>query len=154
MFSFLAPLHPPLVAFPLVLIVITLFCELAFLVSAQIIFKQVAKGSLVAALVFAILAYITGHQASEVASRSFVVPDEVIGHHFLIAKISLIVLVPTVALKFISDSAKYSAALFLWLYRMFLIFTCALFIYTGWLGGQLVFKYGAGVFAPIDLVAE
>ncbi|GEM_PF-1431918 len=145
-----ASLHPPLVAFPLVLIFVAITCEIWVVIvpnSNQVsVFSRV---TLLAALLFATVAYFSGHEASEFMNKSFIVPDSAVGDHFFWARVSLFTLTPCVATKFISDAAKYNKKLFKWIFLLLLIASAALVSYTGWLGGSLVFDHGAGVRAEV-----
>jgi uncharacterized membrane protein len=144
----LADLHPPLVAFPLVLTWTVLIIELINLKLKSAEYSKLCLGLLVVAAALTFAAYQTGHQAGQLASRSFVVPEAEIGHHFLWAKIFLFTLIGALILKATYYFAKFNVQFWRVLYLIVLIVSAGLVTNVGRLGGDLVFEHGAGVSLP------
>lgn len=137
-------LHPFLSAFPPVLIIQAFVCELILLRAADREFwKKVGRYTLVAALIFTAAAFFSGYFAAEDASQTFNVSQDVIANHHNFGRLLLFALIPVTLFSFLRDD---SCRLNL-LYLFFLAAALALVLYTGWLGGNLVFRHGAGVFA-------
>jgi len=144
----LAYLHPPIVAFPLVLTWTVLVLELVNLKKKSSEYSKICLGLLGGAVALAFVAYQTGHLASQFASQSFVVPEEEIGEHFLWAKIFLFTLIGALILKATSHFAKFNVQFWRGLYLAVLIVSASLVTNVGRLGGDLVFEHGAGVSVP------
>lgn len=139
--------HPPLTAFPIAFICLVTVLELLNIS----LFKENAglkfsiKILLVASLFGSIAAFFSGYQASELANQSFQVADEVIQRHHVFGRSLLILNIVLVGIYFIQQSAKFYLKFFKICYYCLLLLNLALVIYTGYLGGQLVFSHGAGV---------
>lgn len=147
-----AALHPPLVSFPFVLFFIIFVSELILLKWPLPGFPKIIWATLGFTVIVSIIAYLSGHEASERVSQTFVVPDEVVGKHFLWAKIFLYSAVVTFLLKSVSMVARFYRALWQSLYLVVLLWTLACVTYAGLLGGELVFDHGAGVRAAPEKI--
>jgi uncharacterized membrane protein len=148
-----ASLHPPLTSFPFVL----LWVVVAFDLSEYLFKKDFYKFSVlfsVVSLVAAFVAYQSGHQASQHASVSFQVADEIIGEHFLWAKISLFTLVTTVIFKVVGLFAKFNQNVFKLMAAALALATALIITWVGHLGGTLVFEHGAGVRASPPIATQ
>jgi uncharacterized membrane protein len=141
------PLHPPLSAFPFALIVMAAALEVLALRPAWAWLGRSAGVCIVAGAVFVVLAFLTGYAASEHADQTFQVPDEAIAWHHTVGRLLLFCVLPCAALKVISELAKYGVRGFRAAYFALLAVCLGLVVYTGYLGGQLVFAHGAGVYA-------
>lgn len=111
--------------------------------------SKAAEACLVAGAVSVILAFFSGYSASEYADQTFQVSDDLIGLHHTMGRLLLFMVLPSVALKILSSRAQFGRGAFRGFYLGVLIMCVGLVIYTGYLGGQLVFGYGAGVYAPL-----
>jgi len=94
-------------------------------------------------------AFFSGYQGSELADRTFRVPDEPIAWHHACGRLLLFLVVPCAALRFVSTRARFNARAFAIAYGVVLSLCVGLVLYTGYLGGRLVFAFGAGVYAPL-----
>ena len=144
-----AELHPPLVSFPFVLLFVALVLELCILVRKHIVSQYLIFSFLIVALVLALVSYFSGHEASKLVNQTFQIDDSLVGRHFLFAKLSLFALVPTVIFKYISIAAEFNRSVFKAVYILFLLASLSLVVFTGKLGGELVFDHGAGVRATL-----
>ena len=142
-------LHPPFSSFPIVLFIVALIFEAIGIYRKNDLLISVARANLIAACVFMFAAFFSGYQAAESASISFKIPTEAIQNHHSIGKILLFISIPTAILAILSRTAKNNIKTFSIAFYIFLMACVSLAIYCGWLGGNLVFKYGAGVSAPI-----
>ncbi len=150
MAELIATLHPPLVSFPFVLLFLILVSELSLLKWPSDILSKVIWLILGVTVVISICAYLSGHEASERVSQTFVVADEAVGEHFLWAKIFLYAAVVTFLLKSVAMVAKFHKSVWQALYLFVLMVSFVLVVYAGFLGGRLVFDHGAGVRAKAE----
>ncbi|MBX7139309.1 MAG: DUF2231 domain-containing protein [Oligoflexia bacterium] len=138
--------HPPLAAFPFALVLSTLLLESYCIWKRNYAgWKPTLKLLLRGAAVFTLLSFLSGYYANQVADGTFQVPDQPIALHHLIGKLALFC-VPACAViqRFALDGEKPAAVL---TYRILLLLAAALVTFTGYLGGELVFTYGAAVVA-------
>ena len=149
MLAFLSTLylHPPLTAFPLALLVTAAALEAMHLYKRKIIFNKIGKYTVIIASIFTGLAYLSGYPASESANRTFLVSDEAISWHHTMGRVLLITTFVCSAFAIVESKAKYYVRTFRVLYLIFLIASLLMVLYTGYLGGKLVFEHGAGVYA-------
>jgi len=145
--QFFASLHPALVSFPFVTVWLIVILEVVSFKGDE--FGKVSTGIFALTAITTLFSYLTGHEASEFASQTFSVPDSAIGTHFLWAKISLFTVIPCFGLKLVSLFSKHKQEMWRNVYLLTLLASAFLLTYTGWLGGRLVFEYGAGVAAKI-----
>ncbi|RMG43703.1 MAG: hypothetical protein D6719_03190 [Candidatus Dadabacteria bacterium] len=143
-------LHPPLVAFPLSFITLLFLLEWYSLISPAKDYRQVTKILLTAVLVFTLFAFFSGYQASEVADMSFKVPDDAIDVHHQSGKLLLFATIPMTLMGLLKGKVKYNQKIFMVTYFLLLTLCQVLVLYTGYLGGQLVFRHGAGVYAEVS----
>ena len=141
--------HPPLSAFPVALICVTALLEIAMLFTQREWLTKAAGVCLCVGAVFAGAAFLSGYSASSDASLTFPVPPDVIVRHHVVGRFLLFALVPCVALHFITQKAIHAKLGFRIAYLASLGLCVALVLYTGYLGGTLVFRYGAGVGASL-----
>ncbi len=153
MSEFVALLHPPLTSFPFVLLWVVVALDVVGYFNKKD-FYRLSVIFAVAALVAAFVAYQSGHQASQHASITFAVADEVIGEHFLWAKIGLFVLVTMAIFKLVGLFAKFNKEIFRAIAGILAVVSAVIFSFVGHLGGKLVFEYGAGVKAKVQNPSE
>ncbi len=132
--------HPPLSGFPPALLILLLVAEIAGGRGA----REIRRFLLLSTLVFSASAYFSGLYASEFASSHFEVPAQLISTHEGYARLFLLLFLPLTFFGIIRDSA-YGNRLISTLYRLLLTASLGIVIYTGHLGGELVFEHGAGV---------
>ncbi|MCB0311401.1 MAG: hypothetical protein KDD42_09205 [Bdellovibrionales bacterium] len=138
-------LHPALVSLPVALFPLVLMLELwkSLWYRKELQFAIYVNVS--AAIIGVLLAFFSGYQASELANQSFIVPDQAIERHHRVSQILLFLSLPCGVLCVLSEVAQYARRAFRYLYLLILVSCSALVVYTGYLGGQLVFQHGAGV---------
>jgi uncharacterized membrane protein len=139
--------HPAITAFPTALLPLALLLEIwnFFRPSAPI--SAAARVLVVFGVLGVIAAFISGYQASELADQFFEVPDEPISTHHAVGRLLLFVSIPMLALMWIGSVAVHARKVFLSLYGALLLVSVGLVCYAGYLGGELIFRYGAGVHA-------
>ena len=91
------------------------------------------------------LAFLTGYYAADTSNQSFEVPESDIIFHHRISRVTLILIGLSVGLNFIYTRAKTKSNLLNYAYVSLLWVTLGLLLFTGYLGGELVFRHGAGV---------
>ena len=149
-------IHPPLSAFPVTIVVLLVIAEAAQLTSRSFQPRHVSTFLLVVLALFFPITYLSGYIGAEYAldpSATFSVSAEQIDLHRNLAQLSLFSLVPLLLLgylRYLGDSCGQSIK---WLYRASVLVYALLVCATGYLGGQLVFTHGAGVYAPSPLPA-
>jgi uncharacterized membrane protein len=137
--------HPPFSGFPFALLTVVVLAEAGVIFWRSTRLEWVAFINLMLAGVFTLIAFLSGYQALRHASATFTVPDTAITQHYILGKIVLIAVLLSVCLKICHMRAVYNRAFFGALYGVALFVAYSAVIYTGYLGGQLVFKYGAAV---------
>ena len=142
-------LHPPLSAFPPALLVLAAGLEIARIFIKKDWIDPCISTCVALGAFFVACAFFTGYSASEHANGTFQVPDDVIALHHNAGRFLLFAVVPCVALRFAAVFATHGKLGFSVSYRVFLALCVTLVVYTGYLGGKLVFEHGAGVTAPI-----
>ncbi|MFM1848173.1 MAG: hypothetical protein RL417_1647 [Pseudomonadota bacterium] len=145
-------LHPPLTAFPLVLL-LSIACLEVIAWRRKLDWNKPIEVLLVFMVVAVVAAFFSGYQASEIADRTFAVPNEPISWHHTIGRFLLFLSIPCAALRFVGARARFNQELFRYGYRLTLAGCIGLAIYTGYLGGELVFRHGAGVYASPESLA-
>ena len=143
-------LHPPLSAMPLGLIVLAAILEVYYILRPSPMVAYAIGINLVAAAIFSLAAFFSGYSAAETANRTFQVTDQAISEHHTFGRLLLFAIIPCAALKIISAIATHNKAIFRGFYLVFLVLSLSLVLYTGYLGGRLVFVHGAGVSAAVE----
>lgn len=138
-------LHPPLNAFVFVCICVAAGSEVLRVFRNSTVVRFMVGAHVSLAAVFAVFAFVSGLSAAESASEMFEVSDDLIGGHYEAARLLLFVILPCPGLYYIALQAKHSRALFAGLFRAVLLAAFGLVLYSGYLGGKLVFSHGAGV---------
>lgn len=138
-------LHPFLASLPLSILILAC-CSLCIGVVGRHNLA-VAKWLVFSALLAVGAAYLSGDFGREAASKTFQVDGDLIAVHQGWAKSLLMVLIAASAVLFIEAGAVAGRA-FLRSAAVVLVITALLLnLVTGFKGGELVFKYGAGVTA-------
>ncbi|MBN8550775.1 MAG: hypothetical protein J0M12_15785 [Deltaproteobacteria bacterium] len=140
-------LHPPLTAFPLALISVATLLEIWCMIRPSSACRAAIRINLILAAVFVVAAFFSGYWASDSANQTFIVSDETIRQHHNAGRLLLFLIFPCAALEFLSAHATHNPKLFRALYLIALVVCFGLVVYTGLLGGRLVFLEGAGVSA-------
>lgn len=142
-------LHPPLSAFPLALIITAGILELICFWKNSPTLRAAIRVNLLFAVLFVAATFFTGYRASELANQTFTIADDVIRAHHSVGRLLLFLIAPCAALEVLSTRATHNPKVFRILYLIFLAVCLGLVIYTGYLGGRLVFVEGAGVVAKL-----
>jgi uncharacterized membrane protein len=133
------PLHPGLVHFPIALAVVGALAEAAYLAVRRPWLKFFGPILLTLALLGGGTAYFSG-QAAEDAAEHQGVPEKAIGAH----EQSCIIALAAVALAALLSWATRPKGRGLQIAALAAVAGAALMLYTGHLGGRLVFVHGAG----------
>ena len=143
------PLHPPLSSVPITLLVLTLLLDVAHVFLPRGGLANTARVLLVLAALSTLMAFFSGYPASDLANQTFLVPDDAISLHHTSGRLLLLLVGPCLAWRWLSERATHARALFTAGYAMLLTLCVCLALYTGHLGGDLVFTHGAGVKASV-----
>jgi uncharacterized membrane protein len=133
------PLHPGLVHFPIALAVVGALAEIAYLLIRRPWLKLFGPILLTLALLGGGAAYFSGQAAEDPAAHQGV-PEKAIGAH----EQSCIIALSAVALAALLSWATRPRGKGLQLAAAVAVAGAALMLYTGHLGGRLVFLHGAG----------
>ena len=142
-------LHPPVSAFPFALLVVAGLLELVRIFLRRDWVEHGITVCVAGAVCSAIAAFLTGYSAAERADGTFSIPDEVIAQHHNAGRLLLFAVIPCALLRGATIFATHGRIGFSLAYRALLTVCIGLVVYTGYLGGKLVFEHGAGVTAPI-----
>lgn len=141
--------HPPFSGVPFGLALLIVFLEVINLRVKSPKINSAIDINLIALAIFVIISFITGYQAADDVNVTFSVHPEIIEQHFSMARIALILSLLTVGLRFIAKVATINPKWWQLCYYILLISLFGCIIRTGIMGGELVFKHGAGVYAPL-----
>lgn len=141
----LAELHPPLSAFPFALTTTVVLSEFCALLTKNELFARGAHYLLLFCCLVGVGTYYSGYFSAEAAQASLNVPRDAITTHQSFAKASLILLFIALLLSQLRFVATRGRKLFGAAYGVILGCGFGLVVYTGFLGGELVFSYGVGV---------
>jgi len=135
-------IHPILAHFPFVLLFVAVVAEIWGILGNPAASKF-SRTIVMIACAASALTYLSGYVGLEYANQSFEVPKEAISKHQLMGKLYLLSIVPTAlfALLQIDNDARFviNAG------RLFLLLSFALVLVASFYGGELVFRYGAGI---------
>lgn len=141
-------LHPFLTHFPIALLGAVLILEVRSLLTGGRICNDTSRWLLSLAIVATVASFYSGYGASDMANRTFIVPDDAISRHHTWGRFLLFAAPITGVLQLAAARARYAPVLFRMIYLCLLLISVALSTVTGYYGGELVFRYGAGVTAP------
>lgn len=134
-------LHPVFVHFPIALIAVITFCEIAALLTRRTIFREASVIMAIFALLGAIASVATGLAAEETvwhddAGHELMEIHETVGLIFL----GIIILYSTFRVVFRNRYGITS-----WICTFLAVVGLGVVFYTGYLGGEMVFRHGVGV---------
>lgn len=144
-------LHPPLTAFPLALIVCIAFLQLLYLIKKSAALRNAININFILSVLATIAAFFSGYQAGDMADKTFAIDDALIAAHHSYGRLLLFTFITCAAFRLASEKAAYNRNFFSALYYITLLISLVLVIYTGYLGGNLVFVHGAGVSAQLPV---
>ncbi len=135
--------HAMVIHFPIALIMAGYLTEIIALFGKKQFFQNVSFYLLILGVIGAIVAYVSGSYAGDGMTDGLL--QEPMGMHQESALVTLILAFATVLTKAILFFFNYEKAWAKW--TSFLLFTFLVISVsrTGYLGGQLVFKHGAGI---------
>ncbi|WP_087001704.1 DUF2231 domain-containing protein [Rhizobium sullae] len=132
------PIHPMLIPFPVVFVVSTLFCDLAFWRSGSPFWPQAALWLLGGALVFGTLAALAGLTDFLGEKRIRALSDA--WQHFIGNAIAIVLTLVNFYLRYQNgDPAVLPEGLLLSL------IVVGIFLFTGWKGWEMVYRHRVGV---------
>lgn len=139
-------LHPVFTHFPISLLILVFVAELL------LSFKGAGEEThrfisfiLWFSVVTTIAAFFTGYNASENANKTFMVPDAAIATHYAFGRLLVFSAPITAVLQLASRKAINAKKIFRTIYLLSLLTSAVLAVMSGFYGGELVFKHGAGV---------
>lgn len=141
--------HPPLTAFPFALLTSVLIVEgLLFIKRLSTRFSSLVftrQFLLILAAIFAVAGYLSGNLARSRIGEMAINVEAAMDFHHTIATALLFVIIPCPLLALLMEKVKFGKHYFKLIYLVFLIASFGLTVYTGYLGGQLVFAHAVGV---------
>lgn len=136
-------LHAILIHFPIALLIIGYFSEIIGLINKKLFFKNVSFYLLIIGVLGVVVAYISGNYADDILEMDTLkVPLEL---HEQAALIVLILSITLILFKAFISVAKLDSTFYSWIGIILFTALIIAITVTGYLGGQLVYKYGAGV---------
>jgi uncharacterized membrane protein len=133
------PIHPMLIPFPIALLVATFICDLVFWRTGNGFWASAAFWSLSAAIVTALIAALAGFIDFAGNDRIRALPDA--WQHMIGNLLAVVLAIINLWLRASGDAA---AAIMPWGLTLSAIIV-ALLLYTGWKGGELVYRHRVGV---------
>ena len=142
------PIHPMLVPFPITLLVANFLCDLVYLTTGNPFWAAVSAWSLGAAIVMAAAAALAGLTDFLGNPRIRSISD---AWKHMIGNITAVLLaLASLSLRYLRGSDE---AVWPWGFALSFI-TVLLILYTGWKGGELVYRRGVGVYSDDKREAE
>jgi len=138
-------LHSVFNSFPVAMLIALVAIEAIMLFRGESGLKGSAETLMIFLLIGTLLSFITGYQAQHSASQSFEVPDERIAAHLNLGRLLLFSVIATVSLGYFRFRAVSSQSVWKLMYIIFLLISAVLLYLTASRGGELVYRYGAGV---------
>lgn len=146
--EFLAELHPRIVHFPAVLFILYFFLEVSGILLKKDYLNKSAYIILIAGIVTAVAAVLTGNQAHEAAKMIMKgknnLLNEMIEQHEQNATIALWYFIAILILRTYFITKKKFESNWKYIFIPLGLVGCYLIYITGIHGGELVFKYGIG----------
>ena len=137
-------LHPPLVHFAIVLPIVALFFQISYSVSNNQLYSQWSFCILLLAALFMISAWYTGGlQGADVYPLLSDEGQETLKQHKNIGLYLMIATILLAIIKFIASKSK--SVILETIVLMGLLLTSSGLAYQGFIGGDVVYKYGGGV---------
>jgi uncharacterized membrane protein len=145
--EFLASLHPLVVHFPIVCYILFFFFELAGVILKKDFLTKTALILLVTAILFSLLAVLSGNQAHTLFSNSgedASVFNHQIEVHQQYATYTLFYFAALLFLRIFLIVKKFFFGIRLWLFLLLALIGCFLIYLTSHFGGELVYRFGIG----------
>lgn len=138
-------LHPPATTFPFAFVVLLCAIEVWLFYRPAVQLYYTRDLVLGAYGIGVVLAFFSGYHGSEFADLEQEALATAVSLHHTSGKILLFVTLPTVLFGLVYTRAKQGRHILCAGYYVLLCIALGLTLYTGYLGGELVFSYGAGV---------
>ena len=135
------PIHPMLVQFPIVCFILTLVCDLLY-TQGHTELATASKWLLLIGLVFAALAAVAG--LTDFLGDKRIQGSDAIKH--AVANVTAVVL-ELVNLLLRRGNDDFICSTGVWISAVVVL----ILLYSGWMGGNLVFKHGVGVYDRANL---
>jgi len=138
-------LHSVFNSFPVAMLIALVAIEAIILFRGASGLKSAAEVLMIFLLIGTVLSFITGYQAQHSASQSFEVPDERIAAHLNLGRLLLFSVIATVSLGYFRFRAIRAQRVWQVIYILSLLISAVLLYLTASRGGELVYRFGAGV---------
>lgn len=145
--EFLAQLHPKIIHFPIAFFILYFLFESSGIILKKEFLLKSALIILILAIIFSVLAVLTGNQAYEILKErqtDTAIYKDVINQHELFATITLWYFIGVMFLRIYFVVKKKFVSRNQYLFIVLGLIGSLLIIITGSYGGDLVFKYGIG----------
>lgn len=145
--EFLAQLHPKIIHFPIAFFILYFLFESSGIILKKEFLLKSALIILILAIIFSVLAVLTGNQAYEILKErqtDTAIYKDVINQHELFATITLWYFIGVMFLRIYFVVKKKFVGKNQYLFIVLGLIGSLLIIITGSYGGDLVFKYGIG----------
>ena len=146
--EFLGSLHPMVIHFPIVLLLLYVVLEISGIVFNK---EEIQRGAfviLILGVIAALVAVLTGNQAEELAERTmrpdFNFPEEVLHAHEWYATITVWYFVLVLILRTYMVIKKKFVGRIRYIFVIFAVVGAVLVWSTGEEGGEMVFEHGVG----------
>ena len=135
-------LHPMFVHFPIVLILLALVFEVAYLIIKDEFYGKAAGFMLNLAAVSAVVALYFGYRAADILGHDSPFHDQVHGHRDIMVWFTWLTVAGAVIFQFVKPARKG-------VFRLITLVILTIFLIVGAdRGAELVFRYGMGISAP------
>ncbi len=145
--EFLAELHPKIIHFPIAFFILYFMFESSGIILRKEFLLKSALIILILAIIFSVLAVLTGNQAYEIVKQrqtDTALYKDVINLHELFATITLWYFMAVMFLRIYFVVKKKFVGKVQYLFIILGLIGSLLIFLTGLYGGELVFKYGIG----------
>ena len=139
-------LHPPCSGMPLAFVILLVAVEVVAWCRPLMPVRGIRAVLVAACVVATLAAFLTGYQASSGTSELSEVQKEVLSIHHTLGKLLLCNVVLLGTWCFVLAVAKERLGTWRALYLLTLVIQCVLTVWVGFLGGELVFHHGVGLY--------
>jgi uncharacterized membrane protein len=139
-------LHPPCSGMPLAFVILLVVVEVMALCRPLMPVRGIRAVVVAACMLATLVAFLTGYQASSGTSELSEVQKEVLSIHHSLGKLLLCNVVLLGTWCFVLAVAKERLRTWRALYLLALVIQLTLTAWVGFLGGELVFRHGVGLY--------
>jgi len=151
---FQVPLHPLIVHFPVVLIIMSALFDLVGRATDASWWRKASLALLVAGVLGGVAAVLTGESASDIAEKRQGIPEATVEHHEDVAKLSIWIAGGALAARLVEVAGGPARGLIGGLALLLQLASAITIGIAGHRGGMLVYRHGAGVEIAGQLVRE